>query len=166
MHLLYFTQCYLKKAGTTVTKGKICKTLQHYRLKSSFAQKVKLKAFIFCPLYLAHPPVSLGEVIRSSGHHINGQNHRALLFSRLFNFSDYSLALKGLLERSLVILIIADLPFPQLIPQVFNGIQVWRNCRPFYLRFTSLKKPFPDDETLMSRSIVAQEDEIRPVLFM
>lgn len=54
----------------------------------------------------------------------------------------------------------------QLIPQVFNGIQVWRKCRPFHLRYTSLQQPFPDDATSMSRSIVVHEDEIRPVLFM
>ncbi|XP_077440466.1 protein ECT2 isoform X2 [Vanacampus margaritifer] len=33
----------------------------------------------------------------------------------------------------------------QLIPQVFNRIQVWRKCRPFHLRYTSLQQPFLDD---------------------
>lgn len=54
----------------------------------------------------------------------------------------------------------------QLIPEVFYRIQVWRKHRLLQLRYPSLKQPFPNNATLMNRTIFVHADEIRPLLFM
>lgn len=50
------------------------------------------------------------------------------------------------------------------LSNVFNGIEVWRSCLPFHFKSPSLQQSLPNDVTLMSSSIVAHKDEMRPVL--